>query len=76
MFGLGYLRCDKRGLLFPVSSAVLQKDECPMVGYDVFDPKHNPFRIEIEFVSDTLAKHEQRVLKAWQKNAKRLIEKR
>ena len=64
---IGYMRCDKKGLLFPVDSYTYL--DCPMVRYDIFDPKFVPFTVELKFIANKLTEEEKMIFDTWKENA-------
>lgn len=67
---IGYLRCDKKGMIFHLDKNYDLKHDCPIVRFEYIYPGQSWIKNEILFVSDKLTDKEAKIFKKWEQYAK------
>lgn len=71
-FLIGYLRCDRKEILFSLEKRYSRESNCTMVKFFDFKVgRERPYASqEVDFISDMLTSEETKVFDAWERNAK------
>lgn len=67
---LGYIRCDKKQMLFHIDRTYDDSHDCPIVRFEYMVTGYPWMKYEIEFVKESLSKEEMKVFATWEKYAK------
>ena len=67
---IGYMRCDKKKMLFHIDRTYDDSHDCPIVRFEYLVTGYPWIKNEIEFIKESLSKEEMNVFNTWEQYAK------